>query len=805
MVKYGLLDRGGGGVDEGKQLSNQEDTMTEDPTPEPSPVGPPAPHEPPQSPLHGWTDSEDEEDGEPRHEYSATRMEPQQQRHYHEQHRTENIFWRSSRNSPIHHDPKEASRNEEESFSSFPSAPSPPTSQSGSMLYNRDRVRRNTRKRDSARAGKSSTKDSPPVELVQIKSQQQSSAKYEEDDSDTFYDDRSLELRLHQVLNRKPSFTPNTLNHVSTNLSPKSAKSANASSFDNVLKRTNTKKFDNNQKVSESDDSSDLPGQLDPVLEHDDVNISAGQLKRELERLSLAIQDLTKANERFFQKGEGVMVKDNGSKEDKTTDTAQNKEECMRLSHELIRIQTILEEEKEISASKILELTENKKLLEEGITKTTERVTKLEQEKLLSDQTILSLSKENEEYQNELCLIKEENASLKQAIESLESSLQNETSEKSSAMDRIQELNNEIASFQQQIDTLVGRESQSMAEVSKLRDENNMLRETINGLRKELGAANERISELRMGDVGKKYEVRSPRSSTLVPVDSESQDGSRTTVEEKKDDLLGDERVSRANPSSSTAARRGRLSRIKDATERAALIREHQKEIAQLISEHDAEMKRVTLAFNEIRERHDTAAYERVNDVERQISAAFELQRADLEKKHELELKKLKENADLNAANAAKSIESALTKVACVEKRYEHEARRREELEAEKKYMEERHAREMQTSREYWESEKDIMISEIKRECNFVFESSKSWTPKSEATSSLGFFSHRQEAVREEEGSQSLLPSIVSTSPKDSNSGNSQLLSSDLGQSLRETEALVESILNKPLSVVTTT
>ena len=155
----------------------------------------------------------------------------------------------------------------------------------------------------------------------------------------------------------------------------------------------------------------------------------------------------------------------------------------------------------------------------------------------------------------------------------------------------------------------------------------------------------------------------------------------------------------------------------------------------------------------------------------------------------------IQENTDSNLAKAAKSIESVLTKASSIEKRYEEEARRRDELEAEKLSMAEKHAREMQTNREYWENERDTMISGIKRECNFVFESSKSWTPKSEATSSLGFFSHRQETLRDDEGSRSVLPSIVSTSPKESNSGSSQLLSSDLSHSLRETEALVESIL----------
>lgn len=116
---------------------------------------------------------------------------------------------------------------------------------------------------------------------------------------------------------------------------------------------------------------------------------------------------------------------------------------------------------------------------------------------------------------------------------------------------------------------------------------------------------------------------------------------------------------------------------------------------------------------------------------------------------------------------------------------------------AELKSMAERHEQEVQSLRDVWEEEKDKLIRVVQKQCNIVFDRTRSRSSPRCVSSALDFFSEQTSVYEPLDSGDALSPKSKARSPGITSNRTPSF--SELSKSLRETEALVHSIVNSPM------
>ena len=199
-----------------------------------------------------------------------------------------------------------------------------------------------------------------------------------------------------------------------------------------------------------------------------------------------------------------------------------------------------------------------------------------------------------------------------------------------------------------------------------------------------------------------------------------------------------------------------RLTRVREATERTGLLRQHQDEVAHLTEDHeqtisDLERRHV----QRLQEAEEQAAEEqatKMQQVRRSLTTEHQKRLDEMERRHRRELAKIREERDRKLGTTTDSLEAALAQVTAATEQLEQESQKRLDVESnletlrhdyahEKKYLLEQHQNDIETFRISLEEERTSLLDEVQRGCNQVIVASRRLvvTPASTKTASTHF------------------------------------------------------------------
>lgn len=177
-----------------------------------------------------------------------------------------------------------------------------------------------------------------------------------------------------------------------------------------------------------------------------------------------------------------------------------------------------------------------------------------------------------------------------------------------------------------------------------------------------------------------------------------------------------------------------RLGRIRDAAERAVLVKEYRGELSRLKAEHEAEIKRLTARHDQdlkdVFEEAKSDVSARARENRRRMQSEFDGKVAALERRYQAELARVQRECDKSTAVAEEAMEAAASEVATVTEQLDKETAARESLEGTVRDLERKLVIESQKSklsvewmksRKQWQKETNNLLASIQEECNAVF------------------------------------------------------------------------------------
>jgi len=360
--------------------------------------------------------------------------------------------------------------------------------------------------------------------------------------------------------------------------------------------------------------------------------------------------------------------------------------------------------------------------IQEALADATERENELLSEK---DALQKELSVKIDELQQEVDSLQQEVAKTHAETENLQNALTQKNDALKESYAKYKSLRADRDKLQKEVSRLhksppnnAGRSSKrSPGSESKLRDD-------VDRLQAALHKANTKCSELRMErstlakELAHAKHARTDDQSVFHHQQGSLYLGGEDTLTNGgDDDLIPD-----------------RLGRIRDAAERAVLVKEYRRELQRLKSEHEAEIKRLTARHDQdlkdVFEEAKSDVSARARENRRRLQGEYEAKVAALERRYQAELTRAQRECDKNTAVAEEAMEAAASEVAAVTEQLDKETAARETLEGTVRELERKLVIESQKSklsvewmksRKQWQKETNSLLASIQEECNAVF------------------------------------------------------------------------------------
>ena len=180
-----------------------------------------------------------------------------------------------------------------------------------------------------------------------------------------------------------------------------------------------------------------------------------------------------------------------------------------------------------------------------------------------------------------------------------------------------------------------------------------------------------------------------------------------------------------------------RMARLRDAAERAHLIRGHKRELARIKSDYDAKIRQLAIdhadalrkAAKQLDGRRKTELEALANTLNQQHESHLE----EVEDEHQNCLSQLQKEYGRSQEDSEESLEEALTRIARVTQDHGREKGRRRALEKSVEDLQRKlrlqqtqltasHGAELEKRRRHWESEKEVLLGNLQRDCNIAFD-----------------------------------------------------------------------------------
>jgi len=165
-----------------------------------------------------------------------------------------------------------------------------------------------------------------------------------------------------------------------------------------------------------------------------------------------------------------------------------------------------------------------------------------------------------------------------------------------------------------------------------------------------------------------------------------------------------------------------RLERIRDASERAALVQQHRKELAQLTQAHEKELTKakemVESKVAQAVSRARADAELKMKDYKNTLEELFEAKVEDLNKQHDEETDRVRQEYERSAAVASEVVQAAVSEASTASSQLEMEVTQRMKLEDTVRNLE---SNLQNSSPEAWERETAALLESIQDECNAIF------------------------------------------------------------------------------------
>jgi len=569
---------------------------------------------------------------------------------------------------------------------------------------------------------------------------------------DTFYDDRSLEARIHRSLMQRP--TSNGINKsVPQRLIPLATIGlSREAKLERTLEQTRKKFAESQHRISHLQRENELLHEecqrLHQRVAKTDASVhNDTMLREEIERLRKIVKELncTNTDVQAEAKSLAQATKALEGEKERMVETWQNTErdandaqmECAKLKKDL-----------EFCRNELAETKKSKNMIE------TQMVDLRKQNKLLEEN------------------LSEETKKSASTVTEMQSKLENSMEEYKELQTKMQELSLHLEAKSKACSALMTKKAQL---------EGCLKRPSL----QHQGVQTDALPMTTMenhSEAERPLNMKRPHSLSTTPRP-----------------ILFDSNGDHGNPLSD------RLNRIRESAEKASLVREHQRDISRLQSEHAAQIAILQQDFDEEKARFTEDSHAELNhrtkELKRRLVTEYEKKLDDLERKHKKELQRIRDETDRQSATATESVEAAMSEVAKTTSQLERETRKCHALELQIGNLQSAHATEKELLTRHfeqelkdlqvsWEDDKNALLTSVQSECNTIIEKTRE-RPIRSAQRSLRSF-----PTAIPMSSTTFFTAEVSPMTQSDLTQVSPTVSlSELSQSLLETEAMVEKVL----------
>jgi len=180
-----------------------------------------------------------------------------------------------------------------------------------------------------------------------------------------------------------------------------------------------------------------------------------------------------------------------------------------------------------------------------------------------------------------------------------------------------------------------------------------------------------------------------------------------------------------------------RMARLRDAAERAHLIRGHKRELARIKSDYDAKIRQLTIdhadALRKAAKQLDGKRKSELEALAQTLNQRHESHLEEVEDEHQNRLSQLQKEYGRTQEDSEESLEEALTRIARVTQDHGREKGCRRALEKSVEDLQRKlrlqqtqltasHGAELEKRRRHWESEKEVLLGNLQRDCNIAFD-----------------------------------------------------------------------------------
>ena len=187
-----------------------------------------------------------------------------------------------------------------------------------------------------------------------------------------------------------------------------------------------------------------------------------------------------------------------------------------------------------------------------------------------------------------------------------------------------------------------------------------------------------------------------------------------------------------------------RLAGLRDSTERAHLIRVHKRELTRLKADRDHTIGKLenehALALKKVTKQFDAKRVSDIENVTHKLKQEHELRIEEFEEEHRKRISQLQKEVGRSQEDSNESLEEALSRIAQLTHDHDGETTRRQALErtvddlrrqmrSQQKDDKIQHVGELDKHRREWESEKEMLLGSLQRDCNDAFDNTRrDWT-----------------------------------------------------------------------------
>jgi len=212
--------------------------------------------------------------------------------------------------------------------------------------------------------------------------------------------------------------------------------------------------------------------------------------------------------------------------------------------------------------------------------------------------------------------------------------------------------------------------------------------------------------------------------------------------------------TSLVSPPTLDSAIADRLARLRDSAERAHLIRGHKREMARLKADRDATIEKLENdladALKKAGKQYKAKRMSELEILSQKLKQEHESHLEEVEEEHTKRISQLQKEYGRTQEESDESLEEALSRVARLAQDHESEINRRQTLEqtvenlhsqmrTQQKESQARHVHELDKCRRELESEKEILLGNLQRDCNVAFDNRRqNWTAKTTTSLAMG-------------------------------------------------------------------